>query len=129
MFTRTIVTLALCALVAAAPAARASGPSIEPGPELDYSVPAELAKLVSDAKVLTNMHRLVARHGMSLEKITVQHLSPELSRYTFQFIRRQGNFPPAFGRFSVQAGHGVTGMFTVTSVSDVDVVEPAICPM
>ena len=68
------------------------------------------------------------RHGMSLDKITVRRLSTELSVYTFNFIRKQGNFPPAFGSFTARAGGGITGLFTVVEVSEINTVEPAICP-
>jgi hypothetical protein len=103
---------------------RAEGPVIEPGPDMPYAVSKEMAQFLSNAEVLNRFHTLATRHGMVFSNASVRHLSPEASVYTFLY---KSKLHPAVGQFTVHAGHGVTGQFSITSVSQLSVIAAPIC--
>jgi hypothetical protein len=118
MFSRNGLCAALLVLLLSVPV-RAEGPVIEPGPDMPYPVAREMGHFLSNANVLNRLHTLVARHGFVFHNASVRHLSPEASDYTFVYTSK---LHPAMGQFTVRAGHGVTGQFSVQSVSEVQVI-------
>lgn len=121
------LTIVLALFVGLSTGAFAAGPSIEPGPETELKVSADLLAMLSDAGVAENLHTAAARHAVKLTGVFGRLRSTETADYTFKF--KNAATPPTYANFVVKAGVDSTGNFTVLDVGPLNVAEPVIEPL